>query len=183
MKNPALSALEPAFGAQIEALLNRLSGDGIEMRPYFAIRTPMEQAALWRQSRSAEEIRASLSWLKTSGAPYLASQLEAAGKRFGPPVTNALPGLSWHQWGEAVDCFWLVDGKAEWSSVKRWHGFNGYQVYARSARQAGLAAGGLWPRLKDWPHLQKREAPSPLAAGMTLAQIDREMRKRFSTAA
>ncbi|GAK49224.1 hypothetical protein U14_00443 [Candidatus Moduliflexus flocculans] len=44
---------------------------------------------------------------------------QSVGPQYGDPVTNALPGCSWHQWNEAVDLFWVIDGKAEWSSKKK----------------------------------------------------------------
>lgn len=96
----------------------------------------------------------------------------------GDHVTDAAPGLSWHQWGEALDCFWVVDGKAEWSTTKKVNGVNGFRVYAETAKGLGLDAGGFWGKLKDWPHIQLRAAGSPLAV-MSLADVDREMRSRF----
>ena len=113
-----ITLLVPEFTQQIRQLLDRCSLRGIEMRPYMGLRDPFEQARLWRQSRSREEIRVRIASLQAQGAAFLAHCLESVGPQHGRPVTNALPGLSWHQWGEAVDCFWLVDGKAEWSAGK-----------------------------------------------------------------
>ena len=112
------------------------------------------------------------------GAPFLAHCLELAGPQNGKLATRAIPGLSWHQWGEAIDSFWVVDGAAEWSTTKQIDGQNGYRVYAEEASKLGLDAGGLWRRFKDWPHVQLRSEPSPLGA-MTLVQIDAEMSRRF----
>jgi hypothetical protein len=58
---------------------------------------------------------------------------ERAGPSDGPWATNALPGQSWHQYGEAVDCF-LVDaqGHAVWES----------RNYARFGAVGD--AGGIW---------------------------------------
>jgi hypothetical protein len=95
-------------------------------------------------------------------------------------VTGALPGTGWHQWGEAVDCFWALDGRAEWSTSRLVDGVNGYRFYADKAKVLGLTAGGFWRTLKDWPHVQLRSAASPVAAGMTLAEIDGVMRERFA---
>ena len=110
-----LSALVAQFHEQVDQLLNSCRARGIEMRPYSTLRTPFDQARLWRQSRSIEEIRDKIADLRASGASFLAHCLESVGPQHGEPVTNAIPGFSWHQWGEAVDCFWLVNGKAEWS--------------------------------------------------------------------
>lgn len=171
--------LDPALRSKLDGLLSTLNGMGVEMRPYFGLRTPAEQAILWRQSRSREEIAAAISRLKLGGAKYLAAVLEEVGPQHGPHVTNALPGLSWHQWGEAVDCFWAVNGAAEWSPDRLIDGINGYHVYARKAADAGLDAGGLWNSFKDWPHVQLRSAGSPISAGMTFVEIDEQMRRRF----
>ena len=77
-----------------------------------------------------------------------------------------------------MDCFWLVDGHAEWSTKKKINGLNGYQVYAQEADALGLTAGGLWSSFKDWPHVQLRAANSPLGV-MTIVEIDQIMRERF----
>lgn len=174
-----LTDLDEAFREKMQSLLAALDAIGVEMRPYFGVRTPEEQAILWRQSRSREEISAAIARLRSGGADFLADILRDVGPRHGPHVTNALPGLSWHQWGEAVDCFWAVNGVAEWSSTKLVDGINGYRVYATKAKELGLEAGGFWSSLKDWPHVQLRRAGSPASAGMTLAEIDEQMRNRY----
>ncbi len=174
-----LDTLNPDFRRRLEALLNALHDRHIDLRVSTALRTPQEQARLWRQSRSAAEIVAAIAHLKSGGAHFMADTLAAAGRCSGPPVTKSLPGLSWHQWGEAADCFWLVDGAAEWSTSKVVNGDNGYHALAREAARFGLTAGGNWPQFKDWPHVQLRAAASPLAAGMSLLDVDKEMRKRF----
>jgi hypothetical protein len=174
-----LTHLMPEFHPKVDQLLARCLAQGFAMRPYMALRTPLEQARLWRQSRSREEIDAKVAEFKAKGAPFLAQTLIDAGPQHGDPVTNAEPGLSWHQWGEAVDCFWVVNGQAEWSTKRLVNGRNGYAVYADAARALGLTAGGFFTSLKDWPHVQLRTAGSPLGAGMSLAQVDAFMKQHF----
>lgn len=175
----ALNGLETGFRQQVEELLRQCLEGGVEMRPYTGVRTPEVQAKLWRQSRAKEEINAAIARLKQSGAPFLASVIDGVGPQHGPHVTNALPGLGWHQWGEAVDCFWALNGTAEWSTTKLADGLNGYKFYAGKAKLLGLTAGGFWTSFKDWPHVQLRTAGSPVTAGVTVAEIDEEMKKRF----
>ncbi|MCP4565247.1 MAG: M15 family metallopeptidase [Bosea sp.] len=175
----SLDSLDEAFRVKVEALLESCLKDGVVMRPYFGLRKPEEQARLWRQSRAIEEIQAAEQRLRQSGAPFLADVLVSVGPQHGPHVTNALPGLSWHQWGEAVDCFWALNGQAEWSPTKIVDGINGYRFYANRAKNMGLEAGGLWPSFKDWPHVQLRAAGSPVSAGMSMAEIDTQMKQRF----
>ena len=174
-----LSPLLPAFRIRVEDLVSACHERGIEMRPYIGMRDVLEQARLWRQSRAREEIERKVSELRSNGAPFLARCIEVAGDQNGPHVTNSIPGFSWHQWGEAVDSFWVVDGRAEWSTTKKIDGLNGYQVYAEEASKLGIDAGGLWRRFKQWPHVQLRPSPSPLGA-MTLVEIDAEMSRRFA---
>lgn len=159
-----LDQLTAEFRRSVEALLDQCKMNGVEMRPFFAVRSPQEQARLWRQSRSREEIEAATHRLQAGGAVFLARILVSMGAQHGPRVTNCLPGLSWHQWGEAVDCFWAVNGVAEWSASRLVDGVNGYHFYARMARASGLYPGGLWRSLKDWPHVQLRSEGSPIEA-------------------
>ncbi len=174
----SLNDLTPEFRVQVETLVQHARAAGAEMRPYFTIRDPFQQARLWRQSRSSEEIAHKVAELRAAQAPFLADCIMSVGPQHGDPVTKAIPGLSWHQWGEAVDCFWVVNGGAEWSTAKKIAGVNGYHVYADAAAAAGLTPGGHWSSFKDWPHVQMRAAGSPLSV-MSLADIDREMRARF----
>lgn len=173
-----LSSLVPEFRTKAEQLIENCFARGVEMRPYFAIRTPKEQGALWRQSRSYEEVIAKIRELRAQGCDYIANAIELAGAQHGPHVTNAIPGLSWHQWGEACDFFWVVDGKANWSTDQIINGLNGYKVLAEEAAKLGMDAGGLWNSFKDWPHVQLRSASSPLKI-MSLKDIDNEMVKLY----
>ena len=175
----SLEGLVPEFRTNALALLADLAIRGIEMRPCAALRSPREQAILWRQSRAREEIEGAASRLRSQGAFFLAETLVSVGPQHGQHVTNSLPGFSWHQWGEAIDCFWVINGFAEWSTNRIVDGVNGYRMYSASAKSAELHAGGNWSSFKNWPHVQARKAGSPVAEGLTVQQIDVEMKKRF----
>lgn len=178
MASRDLNDLVPELRPRVQELLNQCRARGVEMRPSATLRDPFEQARLWRQSRSREEIARKIAQLRDGGAPFLAFCLDRVGPQSGRPVTGAIPGLSWHQWGEALDCFWLVDGAAEWSANRLVSGVNGYRVYAEEARRLGLTAGGFWQSLKDWPHVQLRAADNPRGV-LTLAEINATMEARF----
>lgn len=148
------------------------------MRPNSAVRHPIEQAKLWRQSRTTQTIEAKIVELHSKGAHFLASCIENAGPQHGAEVTKVIPGFSWHQWGEALDCFWLVEGEAEWSTDRLIDGKNGYRVYAEEAERLSLTAGGHWSSFKDWPHVQFRRESNP-GAVMSLQDINDGMKQRF----
>ncbi len=178
MSSRELNDLTVEFREQVEKLLAQCEGQEIQMRPFFTLRDPFDQAILWRQSRSIQEINDKIQELKSKGAHFLVNCLESVGSQSGRHVTNAIPGLSWHQWGEALDCFWLIDGKAEWSTTKKIEGRNGYKFYADAAEDLELVAGGHWRRFKDWPHVQLKNEGNP-GKLFSLEEIDREMKARF----
>ncbi len=180
MASRDINDLIPKLRPIAKELLKNCLARGIEMRPSQTLRDPFEQARLWRQARPGGEIKAKIKDLQSAGADFLAHCLESVGPQHGGHVTDAPPGLSWHQWGEAMDCFWLVDGKAEFSISKLVKGQNGYRVYVEEAQKLGLTPGGLFKKLKDFPHVQFRPAGSPTQV-FTLLEIDAEMKKRFGT--
>ena len=134
--NP-LIGLTDEFAEKVQAMMSVIRGEGMSVKPFFGLRSPTEQAKLWRQSRTWEEIERKMEELNKAGAPLLAKCIGHVGAQRGPRVTNAIPGLSWHQYGEAVDCF-VVDefGRAEWDANHK-----GYLVYAKAARLCGLKSG------------------------------------------
>jgi hypothetical protein len=175
---PALENLVDGFRQKVVELIENCKNRGIIMRPYFTLRDPFTQAKLWRQSRTSQKIKEKIDELKNQNAPFLAHCLESVGKQHGPHVTNAIPGLSWHQWGEAVDCEWVVNGETVWSTEETVDGLNGYMVYAAEAKKLELEAGFFWTTFQDSGHVQFRKAANPLG-DLTIVQIDKEMENRF----
>ena len=173
-----LELLNPQFKAAVVMLVSRCGLRGFEMRPNNGLRDPFEQARLWRQSRSIEEITAKIAEFEAEEAGFLAHCLRSVGPQHGEHVTDAPPGFSWHQWGEALDCFWLLNGRAEWSTKKLVGGLNAYHVYAAEAVSLGLTAGGHWKKLKDWPHVQLRPDRNPTTT-LSIREINAAMATRF----
>lgn len=174
-----LSELISSFRADYEHLLSDCRHAGKPMVCYFTVRHPIKQAKFWRQSRSALEVREGIAWLRAAGAIWIADIVESVGPQFGRWATNAVPGNSWHQWGEAADAYAEVDGRCSWDSVPGQVGGPGdayYHFYAERAVELGLCP--LGPVIGDWPHVQARQesAPSQL---MSWPEIDAEMRRRF----
>ena len=106
MTKKDLIYLQPKLQEQVRELLDACIARGVEMRPYCTVRDPLDQAKLWRQSRTTTTIATQIKKLRDEKAYYLADCLTNVGPQDGRHVTNAIPGLSWHQWGLAVDCFW-----------------------------------------------------------------------------
>ncbi len=173
-----LSALEAEFGQAAAELLKACEAKGARLRPFFTVRGPGVQARLWCQSRSGEQIAAEASAMRRAGAPWLASLLDVNLAATGPRVTHALPGLSWHQWGEAIDCFVVgANNQAIWTPSHP-H----YRIYATEASRLGLEAGAFWVKFSDAVHVQKRKGANPLRAGWTWPRIEEEMKRRFGGA-
>lgn len=175
-----IELLIPEFRGIVIELLSKCEEKGVKMVPCETLRSPFLQASYWRQSRNDEKTIAAISRLKEQGADFLAYCVERAATKKGPKITNALPGYSWHQWGEAIDCFWEINGKAIWDMTILSNGVNGYEVYANEAKKLGLDAGFFWKSIKDAPHVQYQEYDSP-ADVYTIAEIN-EMMKDFYSA-
>lgn len=164
-----MDLLAPEFRTKLDAVLATCAERGYDMRPYFTRRHPSEQAMFWRQSRSTQQVNAAITKLTENDAPWLAGVLRDVGPQHGRWATNALPGQSWHQWDEAVDCYRLLDGEAVWDSAH-------YKIYATVARDAGLEAGFFW-QSRDSVHVQYRSGR--VLDTYSWAEIDERMRAKF----
>ncbi len=178
MPSRNIDDLVPELRPTARTLMQNCLSRGIEMRVYETLRTPFEQGKIWRQSRTREQVQRKIRELQDAGADFLAFCIESVGPQSGRHVTDAPPGLSWHQWGEAFDSFWVVNGAAEWSTTRKINGLNGYRVYAEEAEQLGVTPGGHWTNFKDWPHVQLKSAKSP-ASVVSLIEVNRVMKERF----
>ena len=173
-----INELVPEFKLKVVELIDSCKKRGIEMRPYCSVRSPQIQGKLWRQSRTREEVKEKIAFLETHHCGFLAGCIKDWGPLSGPKVTGAVPGFSWHQWAEAIDSVWVINGKSEWSTSKLFNGLNGYRVYVEEAKKLGLTPGGLWSSIKDWPHVQLRPETN-INKIYTLEEINAEMEKRF----
>ena len=145
-----LTGLKPELLVKLASTLAGCTAKGLLFKPYFGLRDPVTQAKLWRQSRAKPVIDSRILNLRNIGAPFIADCLEKAGPSTGQWATNAIPGLSWHQYGEAIDCFLLDEnGKAIWDSPS-------YLPFGEVAEGCGLFWGGRFSR-PDVDHLQLRK--------------------------
>lgn len=125
--------LKPEFLVVLSAAVRATQTRGHTMRSYASRRDPREQACFWRQSRSTFEVREGINKLIHVGASFLAELLHDVGPQHGQWATNALPGLSWHQWCEACDFFVLKDRKAVWDPTHP-----GYTIFGEECRKREL---------------------------------------------
>jgi hypothetical protein len=168
-----LKRLEPEFKDKVLALLSECLKLGYEMVPFFGVRDPWGQARLWRQSRTELQVNSAIEAMRGGGASFLSEVLSSVGPQWGKWATNALPGLSWHQWGEALDCFVVGSGgQAIWDAKH-----DGYSAYARVAYLSGLEAGHFWEK-RDSVHVQKRR--DRVLSLFSWAEIDAVMQLRFN---
>lgn len=120
-----LKTLDPDFEDLVIRLINHCHERGINVQVAQALRTNAEQQALYDIGRTKP----------------------------GKIVTNAKPGTSFHNYGAAVDLFFLNDkGEAYWD-VKA---FTKVWKVAQELKldSEGLVWGGNFQSLKDCPHFQ-----------------------------
>jgi peptidoglycan L-alanyl-D-glutamate endopeptidase CwlK len=139
----------------------RISADkGIDLLIYCTLRSPEEQARLYRQSRSRAQINRKVDWHRRHGLDVLADILIKVGPQagiLGRHVTMAGPGESWHNYGRAFDAVPVIGGKAMWStSHPHW------AEYGTIIRDLQLEWAGDWPRFREFPHAQLPAEGSPL---------------------
>jgi peptidoglycan L-alanyl-D-glutamate endopeptidase CwlK len=159
--NKILRELVPALRDKVEDVRVYCAAHRVDLMVYCGRRSAQQQAGLYRQSRTLAEIQKKASDLTKAGHPDLAEILLGVGPQagtLGKHVTNAGPGESWHQYGEAIDAVPLVDGKPAWDSDHPAWG-----IYGRACAAHGLVWAGTWKGFKEMPHAQLRQVNNPLA--------------------
>lgn len=168
MSSRDVHLLHPKMQELVRAWLSKTP---VEVLVYCTVREAHEQAALYAQGRTAEQIASGVLRLKALSLAAEAMLLEKQSPQPGPRVTNALPGLSFHQqhWldgecaGLALDFVPLVAGKPTWDDAKR------YEAAAVAAEEVGLTWSGRWKTFREVAHLQWDEQGEikilPLAQG------------------
>jgi peptidoglycan L-alanyl-D-glutamate endopeptidase CwlK len=144
---------------------------GIELLIYCTLRDTHEQARLYRQSRTKEQVQAKIDQLTARGFAALGRILKEVGpQKSGPKVTGAGPGESFHQYSRAYDCVPVVNGKPVWSAS----GENGklWAKVGQLGKKCGLEWAGDWTSFREFPHFQ-------LTAGDTVLDL---MKRKFGAA-
>ncbi len=126
---------------------------------YCTLRPLEEQARLYRQSRSRQTIDIKIQKFRSRGYSILADIIENVGPCYGEHVTNAAPGESWHNYGQAFDAVPLIGGKAAWNYMKA---KEYWDAYGEAVRQTGLFWAGDWTGFREYPHSQLNPGGNPL---------------------
>ena len=164
--------LVPDFREKVEAVLKLCSKCGYTLVPYCGARSCEEQAKLWRQGQTTKSVRHKLEWLRDEGAHFIADCIDFVGPQpTKPKVTDAIPGLSYHQWGLAVDSVAIIEGEACWAPMDM-----SYQHYARFADELGLDAGYYWSS-RDAVHIQAQKGR--VLDSYSIQEVDEKMRERW----
>lgn len=173
-----LYSLSTEFRFKVGVLIENCLKRGVIMYPMESLRHPLLQAKYWKQSRSEMEVSEKTKELRKSGAYFLADCITHAGDRSGPKITNSIPGLSWHQWGEAIDFVWIPKNKPVWDINVKIGKINGYQVYGEEAKKLDLECGLFWNEFVDAAHVQLRSAAHP-GILYSINHINDVMEQRF----
>jgi peptidoglycan L-alanyl-D-glutamate endopeptidase CwlK len=124
----------------------------IELLIYCTLRDAGEQARLYRQGRTPDQVQVKIDQLRSQGFPQLAQLLADAEGQTGAKVTFAGPGESFHQYAMAYDCVPMVKGKPVWSTG----GESGaiWRTVGDLGKASGLEWAGDWTRFREFPHFQ-----------------------------
>lgn len=169
--------LKPVFSAMAQQVLDMCARQGLKVKPVCGLRTALEQARDWRKGRTAAQINSECETLTSQTADYLALCIKNAGPQNGNIVTHAIPGTSYHQFGEALDVI-ILDSEGQMIESGSAPEYRKLQEIVKEV--------GLFPVSgdfdKDWTfdagHIQFRPQGSP-TQNMTIQQIDTEMKSRF----
>lgn len=124
---------------------------GVDLLIYCTRRTFLEQAKLFRQGRTWEEIKVEINTLRETGFIESAEAIEQAGPQRGDRVTNATPGESWHNYGMAFDAVPQENRKPLWNYAAN---KDKWDIYSKALYIHGLTWGGNFNSFKDYPHAQ-----------------------------
>lgn len=153
MASRRLEDLVPEVQAMAKEHILRCADAGFELLIYCTLRDEQEQARLYRQSRTKEQVQKKMDQLTAKGFPALAKILKDVGpQKTAPKVTNAGPGESFHQYNRAYDCVPVVQGKPIWGTGGE--GAALWEKVGKLGKKCGLEWAGDWTTFREFPHFQ-----------------------------
>lgn len=151
-----LSDLSPGFSEKVIAFANLCYENGLSILIYCGFRSPEEQATLYCQGRTMNQIVAKAESLRKDwNSPHFADILMAASSKpgafsSGRVVTKAGPGQSMHNYGLAVDGAPMIGGKTIWDNKSPL-----WKKYGEFGVASGLEWAGNWTSFTEYPHLEE----------------------------
>jgi peptidoglycan L-alanyl-D-glutamate endopeptidase CwlK len=171
MASRRLEDLVPEVQKMAKEHILRCADAGFELLIYCTLRDAHEQARLYRQSRTKEQVQKKMDQLTAKGFPVLARILKDVGpQKSAPKVTNAGPGESFHQFNRAYDCVPVLQGKPIWGTAGE--GAAIWDKVGKLGKKCGLEWAGDWTTFREFPHFQ-------LTDGKDVEDL---MKERFGTA-
>lgn len=154
-----MSRLISEMQAPANRVITHCRLQGVDPLIYCTYRSLPDQARLYRQGRTYPQILTKIDELKSLGFAWLASIIKEVGPQSGPVVTNAAPGESAHNYGEAFDATPLVHGKPVWIYEGNERLF---EIFGNALESEGLFWSGRWPNFREYFHGQFQPDPNPL---------------------
>lgn len=155
----AMKGLHPQFRGLMEGFLVDCTAKGLRLMPYCGLRTCTEQARLFRQGRTAAQIKEKCDKLRARGYGFLAEIIQSVGPQKGSRiVTYAAPGESFHNYGLATDAVLLVNGKPDWNVEH----LDDWKLAGEIAKGHGLEWAGTWRTFREMVHFQVGQGSNPL---------------------
>jgi hypothetical protein len=167
------SLLIPAFRRLLLEAIETTKKRGFVFEPIVTLLTPLDQARLWKQGRTAIDAELKSLALENVQASYLADCIRTAKVHETNLVTNDIPGQSWHQWGEAATVVWIDNNqKLNYSPTYKAYptNLNGYAVFGEEAVKLGLV-------MSRYSEVQLR--PKTPEDYYNIKSINDEMQKRY----
>jgi peptidoglycan L-alanyl-D-glutamate endopeptidase CwlK len=153
MASRRLEDLVPEVQQMAKEHILRCADAGFELLIYCTLRDAQEQARLYRQSRTKEQVQKKMDQLTAKGFPSLAKILKDVGpQKTAPKVTNAGPGESFHQYNRAYDCVPVLQGKPIWGTGGE--GAALWDKVGKLGKKCGLEWAGDWTTFREFPHFQ-----------------------------
>ena len=127
---------------------------GVDLMIYCTLRDAQEQAALYAQGRTADQLRRQRARFTQRGLAVPAALLASVRPRpEARKLTNAAPGESLHQYGRAYDCVPIISGKPVWGTTGSAEAL--WKKVAAAGEGVGLEWAGRWTTFREMPHFQQ----------------------------
>lgn len=154
MASRRIEDLIPEMQDKANFVVGYCKNEGVDLLVYCTLRTLKEQAILFRSSDpDGGKVKSKILWLRNNGFDFLADKIEEINpQKYEGWKTNAAPGESYHNYGEAFDAVPMLGGKPMWG-YKSYQ--KGWDTFGKACKEINLEWGGTWSN-KDMPHAQLR---------------------------